>query len=67
MTSEPRHSDREERTQTQSPGDRDADAMAERSQREREIQQWAERVVDAMPPLTPEQRERLALLLRTTR
>ena len=58
-------SDHQERTPNQIESDREA--MTKRSQREREIDQWAQRVVDAMPPLTPEQRERLALLLRTTR
>jgi hypothetical protein len=45
--------------------DRDTETTDDAEQRE--IERWAKRVVDALPPLTEEQRERLALLLRTRR
>lgn len=37
---------------------------AERDLRVERLAEYIERVVDAAPPLTPEQRDRLALLLR---
>lgn len=45
----------------------DATTQSRDEQEQREIAAWAKKVADTLPPLTEEQRERLALLLRPPR